>query len=155
MAMRVRLADIRLPIARAHAIAMHAGEHRREEEQDGVDDAKGEARLEHGARLVDLDVDAVEGGAAEDAEAQVDGGPADHARAVGVGYEAEGVHGADEGADEEEVDDGHEDGVCGGAVVREEGEDGPGAGEDRDDEEDEDGVWCQRVGIVVPVYEVG
>lgn len=155
MAMRVRLTGVRLAIARAHPIAMQAGEHGCEEEQDGVDDAEGEARLEHGARLLELDVDAVEGSAAEDAEAHVDAGSADHARAVRVGYEAKGVYGADEGAHEEEVDEGHESSICRRAVVREEGKDSPSSGEDRDDEEDEDGVWCQRVGVVVAVDKVG
>jgi len=68
---------------------------------------------------------------------------------------AQGPDGADEGADEGEVDEGDEEAVGARAVVREEGGDGPGAGEDGDDEEDEDGVWGEGVGGYVDVDEVG
>ncbi|KAJ2994214.1 hypothetical protein NUW58_g1618 [Xylaria curta] len=107
VAVGVRLTHIRV-LSRAEAVAMHASEGGGEEEQDGVDDAEGEGGLEHGARLVDLHVDAVERGAAEDAEAHVDLGAAHDARAVGVGDEAQRVDGADEGAHEQDVDERHE-----------------------------------------------
>ena len=50
------------------------------------------------------------------------------AGAVGVGHGAEDVDGADEGADEEEVDEGDEAGGVLGAAVEEEGSDRPGDG---------------------------
>lgn len=155
VAMRVRLTNIRLPITGAHAIAMHAGKDRGEEEKDGVNDAESKARLEHSARLVDLHIHAIERRAAEEAEAQVHARPAHDMRAVRVGDEAQGVHGADEGAHEEQVDEGHEGRVCRRAVVREEREDGPGGGEHGHDEEDEDVVGRQRVDAVIAVHEVG
>ncbi|TRX91534.1 hypothetical protein FHL15_007539 [Xylaria flabelliformis] len=103
MAMTVRLPHIRLVVARAHAIAVHPGQYGREEEEDGIQDPKGEARLEHGARLVDGDIDPVQGRAAEDAEADVHAGTPRHIRAVGVGDEPQRVDGADEGAYEEQI----------------------------------------------------
>ncbi len=136
VAMGVGLADVGLAVAGADAVAVQAGDDGGEEEEDGVEDAEGEGGLEHGARLVDVDAgDAVDGGAAEDAEAHVHRGAAHDVGAVGVGQEPLLVHGPDEGADEQDVDDGDEDGVGRGPVVREEREHGPGRGYHRHDEE--------------------
>lgn len=124
-------------------------------EPDDVDDAERESGLEHDAGLVRVPADARSG----------DGDVADGARpggcavrpvgAVGVGDAAEVVDTGDEGADEAEVDKGEEAGVGGGAVVGEDGEEGPGEGEDGDDEEDEDGGGGEGVGRVVPIDEPG
>ncbi|RWA14461.1 hypothetical protein EKO27_g654 [Xylaria grammica] len=98
VAVRVRLADVGLLIPGAEAIAMQGGQDGGEEEEDGVEDAEGEARLEHGARLIDLHAEPIDRRTAKDAETDVDRRAADHVRAVGVGDEAQLVHGADEGA---------------------------------------------------------
>lgn len=83
----------------ADALAVEPGEHGGEEEEDAVHDAKGEAGLEHGARLVGVDVDAVAVEGPEYPEADVVARPAD-AGAVRAGDEAEVVDRCDEGADE-------------------------------------------------------
>jgi len=62
--------------------------------------------------------------------------------AVFVGDAAQFVDACDKGADEAEIDEGGEARVFTGAVVGEEGCDGPGCAEDTDDEEDEDVVGC-------------
>lgn len=76
-------------------------------------------------------------------------------RAVPSCSGAKGVDGADEGAHEEEIDEGYEEGVVAAAVVGEEGGDGPGRAEDGHDEEDQDVIWGEGVGFAVAVYEVG
>lgn len=81
------------------AVAVEPGEHGGEEEEDAVHDAEREAGLEHGARLVGVDVDAVAVEGPEYPEADVVARPAD-VGAVGAGDEAEVVDGCDEGADE-------------------------------------------------------
>lgn len=93
----VRLAVV--PRVLADAIAVEPGEHGGEEEEDAVHDAEGEAGLEHGARLVGVDVDAVAVEGPEYPEVDVVGRPAD-AGAVRAGDEAEVVDRCDEGADE-------------------------------------------------------
>lgn len=65
------------------------------------------------------------------------------------------VNAPDECAHEEEVDECDEHGVGFGAVVGEEGGDGPGEREDGDDEEDEDVVGGEGVLRGVDVHEVG
>lgn len=80
-------------------------EDRSDEEEDAVHDAKRKARLQHGAVLISIDVDSIQ---AESAGAAADGEEIVSARNVGavpVGGVAEGVDGADEGADEEEIDE--------------------------------------------------
>lgn len=83
----------------ADALAVEPGEHGGEEEKDAVHDAEGEAGLEHGARLVGVDIDAVAVEGPEYPEADVVARPAD-AGAVRAGDEAEVVDRCDEGADE-------------------------------------------------------
>lgn len=75
--------------------------------------------------------------------------------AVGVCDEAQFVDAGDEGAEEEEVDEGDEDGgaLCGG--VADHGVDAPKDGDDADDEEDEDVDWGDYVGFEEAVDEVG
>lgn len=81
------------------AVAVEPGEDGGEEEEDAVHDAEREAGLEHGARLVGVDRDAVAVEGPEYPEADVVARPAD-VGAVGAGDEAEVVDGCDEGADE-------------------------------------------------------
>ncbi|KAJ3561293.1 hypothetical protein NPX13_g9003 [Xylaria arbuscula] len=154
VAMRVVLAHIRLAILGAQPIAVQTRQARREEEENGIQDAKGEGGFEHCARLVHVDVDAVQGSAPEDTQRDIRRRTPGHIGAVGVGNEAQGVDGSDEGPYEEDVDYGHEGGVGGRPVVTEDGEERPGTGEYRHDEEHEDVRWCERVALVVPVDEV-
>lgn len=172
--------------AAADAVAVQPGEDGGEEEEDGVHDAEGEARLEQGARLVGVDADAV---AVDAEEAEVDGvGRAvGDVGAVGAGDEAEVVDAGDEGADEAcggreeeerlaawivsancegwereterrrahtQINKRDESRIGAAPVVGEEGEDGPGEGQDRYYEEYQDVVRSQRVGVDVAVDEV-
>lgn len=155
VAVRVRLAVVRGAVAAADAVAVEASQNTGDEEEDAVHDAEGEGGLEHGARLVGAGVQGGDRGAAEGAEADVVGVAARDVGAVGRGDEAQGPDGADEGADEQEVDGGDEGGVGGGAVVAEEGVDGPGQGQHRHDEEHQDVVGRQLVQLHVAVDEVG
>ena len=128
--------------------------HGRDKKPNGVDDAKRPRRLEHRTRLRsspaqprarDGDVANIHGPVV--AEADVG--------AVCVGDAAEVVDTRDETADEAEVNKGDEARVGRGAVVGEEGEDGPGEGEDGDDEEDEDRCGSEGVCFCVAVNEPG
>lgn len=93
----VRLAVV--PRVLADAVAVEPGEHGGEEEEDAVHDAEGEAGLEHGARLVGVDADAVAVEGSKRPEADVVARPAD-VGAVRAGDEAQVVDSSDEGADE-------------------------------------------------------
>ena len=75
--------------------------------------------------------------------------------AVGVGDEAELVDGCDEGAEEEEVDEGDENGGAFGGCVADQCVDGPEDGDDADYEEDEDVDRGDLVCLDVAVDEVG
>ena len=126
----------------------------RDGEEDAVHDPERKGGLQHRARLVCGEVEPVHGHGAQGAGDGV-GGVVGDVGAVCVGDEAELVDAADEGADEEEVDEGDEESVGAGAVVGEEGRDRPGGAEDGDDEEDEDVVRREGVGFGVDVHEVG
>ncbi|QSZ32193.1 hypothetical protein DSL72_001764 [Monilinia vaccinii-corymbosi] len=114
----------------------HTRQQARDEKEDAIHDAKREARLEHGAGLVDRDAHAVHVGIAPRAKIDIvptrraDGG------AVGMRDEAERVDARDQRAEETEVDKGDEERIVARAVVGEERCNGPGACEDRHDEED-------------------
>lgn len=145
VAMRVRLPVIRVAVGAAGAVAMQTRQDTRDEEKHAVHNPKRKGGLEHGARLVEIRVPGGKRRAAERPEADIVGVAARDARAVGAGDHAQRVHGADEGADEEQVDDRDELRVRGRAVVAEERVDGPGEGDDGDDEEHQDVVWCELV----------
>jgi hypothetical protein len=141
-------------IAGADAVSVVESDKGGPGKEDAVHDAKGEAGLEHGAWLVRVEAPA----GARDAEAARRATPVAAAAkrdTVGAGDAAQVVDAGDEGADKEQVDEGDEAGVGRGAVVAEEGEDGPGEGEDGDDEEDEDRVGREGVELVVLVDEPG
>jgi len=83
----------------ADAVAVEPGQDGGEEEEDAVHDAEGEAGLEHGARLVGVDGDAVAVEGPKRPEGDVVA-RARHVGAVGARDESEVVDGRDEGADE-------------------------------------------------------
>lgn len=127
------------------------------EEEDGLHDAEREARLEHGARLVEVKRQRVAGAhaiVAKGPQRDVDGA-AVPARAVLVGDEAQLVDGGDEGAEEADVDEGDEGrGALGGRVADQRVE-GPEDGDDADDEKNEDVGRGQLVVLDEAVDEVG
>lgn len=107
----------------------------RDGEKDAIHDAESKARLQHGAILVDVEV---EGRGAADAVV-VDGeGEVAIGRetgAAGFCNVAKFVDPGDEGADEAEVDEGDEEGGFAGGFAAEHGRDGPRGRQDGDDEE--------------------
>ncbi|KAL8642703.1 MAG: hypothetical protein Q9228_000633 [Teloschistes exilis] len=118
-------------------IPMHEQQQkRRDGEEDAIHDAKRKARLQHGAILVDVEV---EGRGAADAivvdgegEAAVGG----EVGTTGVRDAAEFVDSGDKGPDEAEIDEGGEEGGFASGFAAEHGRDSPCGGQDRDDEED-------------------
>lgn len=119
----------------AHVAAMHKRDDSGGEEEDDVHDAKGPASLEHRAGLV---VDKVVAGSNDTdiAHRDIPVLSTANAHAVCVADIAKVVDGSDKGTEEEDVDKSDKVSVGGGAVVTEEGEEGPGKSEHRDDEED-------------------
>jgi hypothetical protein len=138
----------------ADAVAVVEGDKGGPGEEDAVHNAKRPRGLEHGAGLVGAQVE-VGVGEGDAAGRRGVGAVAGEAGAVRVGNAAQVVDGGDEGADKGGVDEGDEAGVGRGAVVAEEGEDGPGESEDGDDEEEEDGGWGEGVDLVEAVDEPG
>ncbi|KFY45031.1 hypothetical protein V495_03139 [Pseudogymnoascus sp. VKM F-4514 (FW-929)] len=131
---------VALPLHHHHLLlvpSMHESQHTRKEKEQAVHNRQRPTRLEHRTRLAQRDPIAAEAGTPQQRKG------------------SRGVDAPDEGADEGEVDEGDEAGVVLGAVVGEEGADGPDDGEDDDDEEDEDGVGGEGVGGDVEVDEPG
>lgn len=153
MTARVVTGAVPALIVGAQVVAMAPSSEGGGGKEDAVHNGKSPAGLEHGAGLESLPVK----GATRDVAADIvcpdstGGGVV----ALGVADVAQVVDGGDEGADNGNVDEGDEEGVGGRAVVAEEGEDGPGEGEDGDDEEDEDGVGGQEVALDKLVDEPG
>lgn len=108
------------------AVTAEPGEKTGEEEHDDVHDGEGPAGLEHGTGFAGGPVPGAGGDDAQGGEVTVPIGVAGDVVAAGIADVAQGVDRADEGADEEGIHDGDPGGVGGGAVVAEEGEDGPG-----------------------------
>lgn len=75
--------------------------------------------------------------------------------AVGIGNEAQDVDGADEGTDEEQINEGDEAGRVLGAAVEEEGADSPCKTQDRYNEEHQNRCRRAEVLAVVNVDEPG
>lgn len=140
MAMMARAAPALVHNPFILVIAMQNGQHRRHKKEDAVHDPQRKTGLEHGARLVDGNVDAVEARAPKDAEGLVNAAARFDAGAVGLCDPAEVVDACDQGANEAQVDEADEARVGLGAVIAEEREDGPGCPQDGDNEEDEDVV---------------
>lgn len=141
-------------IVGAHVAAVHKSDDSGGKEEDDVHDAKGPASLEHRAGLV---VDKVVAGSNDTdiAHSDIPVLSAADAHAVCVADIAQVVDGSDEGTEEEDVDKSDKVGVGGGAVVAEEGEEGPGKSEHRDDEEDQDGVGSESVLLDETIDEPG
>lgn len=104
-----------------------------------VDDAQRERSLVHRTLLVQVDVEVAALGAHARREAST----------VLVGDAAQDDDTADEGADEEEVDEGDEHGIVSGGCVGDDGRDDPAEGETGDDEEDENVVGGELVDVGV------
>lgn len=147
------LPDHDLPVVAVHK----GGEDGRPEEEDDLHDAQREARLQHGARLVEVErqgVPALDAPVAKGPEGDVDLA-AVPARAVRAPDEAQLVDAGDEGAEEAQVDEGDEGRGALGGRVADQGVEGPEDGDDADDEEDEDVGRGHDVGFDVSIDEVG
>jgi len=138
----------------AHVAAVHKSDDSGGEEEDNVHDAESPASLEHGAGLV-VDKAVVGSNDTDIAQSDVPVLFAADAHAVCVADIAQVVDGSDKGTEEEDVDESDKVGVGGGAVVAEEGEEGPGKSEHRDDEEDQDGVGSESVLLDETIDEPG
>lgn len=142
---------VRVRLAAVFVAALPVDEQRKdrgEEEEEDVHDAKGEAGLEHGAVLVDVQGPAAAQAAApgaEDAEVDVEAAGGEVAT-VRPGDLAQHDDAGDETPHEAKVHKGHEDGRVLRSVVREHGRDRPDRRQHRRDEEDEDEVGRQGVG---------
>lgn len=130
---------------------------RRPEEENNLHDPHCKARLQHRTGLVQIICERVPClRAIEPERAQGDVfAVAVPVSAVRVCDEAQFVDAGDEGAEEEEVDEGDKDGgaFCGG--VADHRVNAPEDGDDTDDEEDEDVDWGDYVGFEEAVDEVG
>lgn len=131
-------------------------EQRRPEEEDRLHDAHGECGLQHRAGLIDVQ------GVVVDVLAILAERPEGYPHraavpvgAVGIGDEAQLVDAGNEGAEEEEVHKGDEDGRALGGGEADERVDGPEDGDDADDEEHEHVGGRQHVGFQVAIDEVG
>lgn len=113
----------------------------RKSKEDNVHDSKRPTGLEHPTGLIGLPSEIRHG----DMIGGVPDGTRGRIDTVGVGNAPELVDSGDEGSHEGEVDEGDKLGICGGAVVAEEGGDGPCDGEDNDNEEDENRVGGEGV----------
>jgi len=125
-------------LAHHHLLLAAPPHHQRQKTRDGkenaVHDPEHEAGLQHRARFVRVHAYARTGRRKPDEGDVPEGGGG--GGAVGVRDEAQLVDGADEGADEEQVDEGYEERIGLGAVVGEERAEGPAGAQHGDDEED-------------------
>jgi len=134
------------------AVVQLEREHGREEEQDDINDSEHPRDLEHGARLLHLEGPGVAAGVIVAAELDADrDGRADAVPALDEVHED---HRGDEAGEEGDVNEKDNDGVNVRAVELEEGDQAPGAGEDRDDEREEEPGRFGAVGLDVGVHEV-
>lgn len=113
----------------------HTSQQARNEKENAIHDSKRKARFQHRARLVNFDTHTVDIRVSKCSEVDVVAGSSGQVRAIWVGDEAEFVNAGDECPHETEIDEGDEERVGAGAVIGEEGCDGPGTGEHRDDEQ--------------------
>jgi len=113
-----------------------------DEEEYDVHDGQGEAGLEHGAGLVDMQsqwIIEISAHISERTQAQVDAATlVPEVCAIRVGDAAQLIHGANQSANEAKVDKGNECSTGAGAMVHEESADSPGACKYGDYKEDED-----------------
>ena len=134
---------------------MHESQHTSKEKEQAIHNRQRPARLKHRTRLAQRNPIPPKPHTPQQRKASRVRSRRRQTGAVIPRDAAEGVDPPDEGADEAEVDEGDEAGVVLGAVVGEEGANGPDDGEDHDDEEDEDGVGGEGVGGYVEVDEPG
>lgn len=135
-------------------VAVHPGDERGEAEHEAVHDAERKARLEHVARLAVAPVVAEAG----DLVAADKVGPVFARVGVVALRQADGrdeVGRGNEGAEDQSVDEAHEQGVVRGSVVREERKHGPCQRNHRHDEHDEDRVGRECVVADKDVDEPG
>ena len=132
---------------------MEESQDTRNEEEYAVHDAKRKASLQHCALFIRRKVQGVNRHTAESKANSVRRAFCDRG-AILAADAAQFVDACDEGADEAEIDERGEACVLTGAMVGEEGCDGPGSAQDTDDEEDENVVGCQGVVAGVDVNEV-
>lgn len=144
-----------LLLLRSGLVTMYACEDGRAEEEEAVHDPKGEACLEHAARLVHIDIRRIDLGAPKDAKAYINRRAPCNIDAVDVPDEAQVVNARDKGTDETEIDKRNEQRIGRTSVVREQREDCPGEAENRDDKQDQDVVRGEKVSFDVAVDKVG
>ncbi|TGO85660.1 hypothetical protein BPOR_0375g00090 [Botrytis porri] len=133
----------------------HTSQQTRYEKENTIHDSKRKTGFEHRTRFIHFDSHSINIRISKGSEIDVVSGGVCEMRTVGIGDEAELVDAGDESAYETEIDERNEEGVGAGAVVGEEGCDGPGAGEHGDDEEHEDVVGGESVVGCVDVDEEG
>lgn len=144
-----------LPLMLGRMVAMDPGQHARHKEEHAVHNPQREAPLEHSTSLAHGNPHPLDLHIPEDPKIEIHRGPAHDGGAVGAGDEAQVVDGGDQGADKGQVDERDELRVGLGAVVAEEGADGPGESEDGDDEEEEDVGGRHDVGFEMQMDKVG
>jgi len=98
----------------------------RNKKEDAIHDPKRKARLQHRTLFIGREIKAIQTCVSEDPKIDLVGIPGCYARAVLFCDTAEFVDACDESPDEAEIDEADEEGVVFGAVVGEEGCDGPG-----------------------------
>jgi len=130
------------------------GQNTRNKKEDAIHDPKRKAGFQHRTLFFGRKIKPVQTRGSEDPKIYLVGIAGGYARAVLFCDAPEFVDACDEGTDETEVDETDEEGVVFGAVVGEEGCDGPGGAEHGDDEEEEDVGWSEGVVAGVDVDEV-
>lgn len=136
-------------------VPMRPSHQRGDEKEDTVHDAKRKSGLEHSARLVHTDVDAIDARRPKDSKRHVNAGSPRDVGAVCARDEPQVIHAGYKRTDKGQVDEAHKARVVRGPVVREESEQRPRQAKGRDDEEDQDVIRRKHVGVVVPVDEPG
>lgn len=108
----------------------------RDGKEDAIHDAKGKARLQHGAVLVRVELKGRIAGDAIVVDGEGESTISGEIGAVRIRDVAQLVDAGDESTDEAEIDKGDEEGGVAGGFAAEDGGNGPGSGEDGYDEED-------------------
>lgn len=132
------------------------GEDAGKEEKDAVHDPEGEAGLEHGAGLVDVDgIFAAPASTPGSKDSKVDVETAGlEVGASRPGHAAKDGDAGDESRQEAEIDERDENGRVLSSCISKDRGDGPHHGQDRGDEDDQDKVRRQNIGRRVTPYKV-
>lgn len=115
---------------------MEPRHHSSDKEKDTVHDPKRKRRLQHRARLVDIDIQSTDMRRAEDPKCHIQPTATGDVGAIRLCYKPQVIYTCYEGAYEGEVDEAYEASVVRRPMVAEKGKDGPGQTEGRHDEED-------------------